>query len=220
MSVKTKSEILFESFCNSIEIQWRKIGESSKERPDYEINIADQIVFVEVKQFDPNTQEREANKRLQQGHIAVLGGQPGERIRSVIRKANSQLKELSKGKCCTLLIAYNNTPCSLHTDPYAVMTAMQGFDIQNALVHRNQWNPPSFGEIISGRIGRSMRPDCNTSTSAFATLHSDNAQRYLNVYHNRFAAKSLNPNFLRYPNIRHFQIPKYSLNSLANWEEV
>jgi len=52
--MKTKSENMFEQFCNELSIKCNRIEEAKEKRPDYEVVINSTKMLVEVKQIDPN----------------------------------------------------------------------------------------------------------------------------------------------------------------------
>lgn len=218
----TKSERLFESFCQVHSLACRRVPTTSKPRPDYELEIETQRILVEIKQFDPNREEQAyIARRVSGGKQTALGGKPGERLRRAICTANSQLKQLLSGRLLpTMLIVYNNTPCLLHTAPYAVMTAMRGLDVVDVEVPSDRSESPRFGHTRSGPE-RAMRADANTSTSAVAVLSEGDADEFfLAVFHNQYAASPLNPRLMRFPDVVHFRLPKEATNSVnAQWEK-
>ena len=88
----TESEELFRRFCKSQGWRVERIDEHSvaeeSQMPDFRLQLRDGAgIVVEVKQFDPNPEEREAAQGRGSG---VLGGKPGHRVRQVITKANNQ----------------------------------------------------------------------------------------------------------------------------------
>ena len=218
---RTESERLFESFCEAHGVWCRRVTEATEPRPDYELEIAGQPVVAEVKQFDPNEEERSAADRIARGEVVVLGATPGGRLRRVIGDANGQLRQLLADRSIpTILVVYNNTECSLHTQPYAVMTAMQGLDVVDVVVPMHPGEPLRWDAVRSGS-GRAMRPDANTSTSAVAVLVVFNPKEFgLTVYHNRFAACPLDPNLMRFPGVRHFRLPIATNSVDRAWDEV
>jgi hypothetical protein len=92
--MNTKSELLFESCCRIYGIQYQRVHETTEPRPDYELIIEGQQILAEIKQFDPNADEREAMERRARGEQVVWGSKPGERLRRAIRSANTQLRQL------------------------------------------------------------------------------------------------------------------------------
>ena len=123
----TESEELFHRFCKSQGWRVGRIGAApGRTVPDFFVRLGnDAGIVVEVKQFDPNTDEREVAEGK---GSRVIGGKPGNRVRQVLTRANSQLKSL-EGSHPGMVVLQNRTPCSLHDDPYAVLTAMRGMDV-------------------------------------------------------------------------------------------
>jgi len=65
---RTESERLFESsFCKAHVVACRRVTETTEPRPDYELEIAGQQVLVEIKQFDPNEEERAGRPHRSRG---------------------------------------------------------------------------------------------------------------------------------------------------------
>jgi hypothetical protein len=221
--MRTKSERLFESFCEVHGLTCHRVSTTIKPRPDYELEIGTHRLLVEVKQFDPNKEEQAFMAFLANGGKQVaLGGKPGERLRRAIRAANTQFKELLAGRLMpTMLVVYNNTPTPSHTAPYAVMTAMRGLDVVPVIVPSNRSESPRFCHTRSGPE-QAMRADANTSTSALAVLSEVNATEFaLVVYHNRHAAAELDPSLMRLPGVSHLRLPKGAPNSIdAQWEPL
>lgn len=222
MSQKSKSEELFETFCNLNQILWEKIQESSlSRRPDYKINLSGQDFIVEVKQFDPNEEEQKIIKKKQQGESLAFSINPGERIRKAVRRANSQLKQLSCGKLPTLLVVFDNVipdPCLGswlgHTSEYCIMTAMKGVDQIPVAIPKDPKQPVVFGEVESGGK-RAMRSDINTTISAVAAIVAyDDENIHLCVYHNCYAAVPIDPALLNISSIKQFRLPEASKHSL------
>ena len=131
MVMPTISEILFERFCQATDIPFRRVPtESATERrtPDYELRLGDLEVLAEVKQVDPNPEEKEARQRFE-GAKATIEWQSelGARLRKKISEANSQLKSQVKSCQPAILVIYNNVNVLYgFTDPHNVMAAMYG----------------------------------------------------------------------------------------------
>lgn len=220
MSKQTKSEYEFEKFCGLMHIFYRKVHESQQQRPDYEIVLSDQQVLVEVKQFDPNPEEQEVIILQNQGKASAFSIEPGKRLRKAIHEANRQLKSLSKGKIPSLLIVYDNTPHKFHTIDYSVRTAMLGLDEINFYISKKPQEPVTFGETFSGKKGRALRQNANTSISAIAVLQPFWHNVDLVVFHNKFAIQPINPRSLRFANVRQFWLPEITQNSFVDWKMI
>ncbi len=217
---RTKSEKLFETFCAQAGVPWRRLPECSEKCPDYEIRPHEVGVFAEVKQLDPNPEEKMLAQRRARGEAVAFGSTPGERIRREVREANRQLKTRARGRLPALVVIFNNTECFLHTDPYGVMTAMKGIDEVQVSIPASPSQSPTFGPTVSGRE-RGMRPDVNTTLSAIAVLRGYDAESVsLDVFHNRFARCPLDLSTFRLSRCRQFRIPSNARNSSVGWEEV
>ena len=212
----------FEDFCARHGARCARVSESTERRPDYSVHFGAYHVIAEVKTLEPNEEEAAVNARRARGEIVAGGGKPGERLRREIRSANGQLRSLSSRiGVPTLLVVHNNTGCSIHTDPYSVMTAMQGMDCVDINIPAEREQQPSFGATRYGPE-RAMRRDANTSTSGIAIIGNEFAGEVdMALYHNMHAATPLDPEQLRIPGIRQFRIPPDVENSIgAPWLEV
>jgi len=213
------AEQTFSELCDQAGIPCERIPttEVGEKRPDYEIVASGQQIIVEIKQFDPNREERKALEDLDKGRLASFNSSPGSRVRKAMDKAAPQLKALSKGKIPAMVVLQSNIP-GRHDDPYDIMTAMQGFDTIPVTVPQDPNISPRFGDPKSGPDKR-MTNQHNTTISAVAVIRSPSAGTYeLDVYHNSFAANPVDPEWLRQPGIRHWKIPGGSTSSLTSWE--
>lgn len=219
----TISETLFEELCDSLAIPWHRVAEAQNERrPDYEIELTDHRVVVEVKQFDPNPEESEAIRRLEKGGpVTRMGTRFGDRIRKAIQSAAPQLKALSKGECPTMLVVYNNVfGYPFHTDTYNVATAMQGLDVVPVLVPADPSIAPLFQDVRSGR-DKKMTECHNTTISAIGVLVAAFDDRtHLCIYHNRHARHPIDPKWLQHSRVQHFRLDAGATSSLDCWERI
>lgn len=217
---RTVSEDMFEEFCQSGSIACERVDEEVSQTPDYDIKPSGHRVVAEIKQFDPNEEEAESNRRVDAGGVGGSGTTPGDRIRKAIHRAAPQLKALSKGECPAMLVVYNNRASKLHTDPYAVATAMQGLDVVPVLVPKDPSLSPQFQETRSGP-GKKMTPNANTTISAIGVLVTDfDDATHLCIYHNRHARHPIDPEWLRQPRVHHYRLPDGATTSLEGWREV
>ena len=212
------AEQTFREFCDQAGIQCDRVPEVNEEkRPDYEIFVSGQKIIVEIKQFDPNPEEKKALKDLEKKGHALFGDKPGARVREAIRKAAPQLRTLSKGKIPAMLVLQTNI-LGRHTKRYDIMTAMQGLDTISVTVPEDPNISLTFGDAKRGPKKKMTRKD-NTKISAVAVIRESPAGTYeLDVYHNSFAANPIDPEWLRQQGIRHWRIPKDSTSSLTSWE--
>ena len=222
----TESEELFRRFCESqgwgVErIDEHSVAEGSKV-PDFRLQLENGGgIVVEVKQFDPNPEERAA---AQGSGSSVLGGEPGQRLRRVITKANNQLKGLGQSDP-GMIVVYNRTPCVLHDDHYAVLTAMRGMDVIEYYVPRDQGSPIPIRERPGP--GKKLTREMNTSVSCIAVLRElfdgvpvpfglggPDPEHDLVVYHNPFAKHRLDPSRLIGSRVTHYLMTE----DQSSWE--
>lgn len=224
MSKQTKSEQLFEEFCNSIKIKYKRIDAAKEQRPDYLLEVLGQKIAVEVKQINPNEEEKEIIELNKKEDYSAFSIEPGKRLGKAIRYANPQFKKLLEAlgeEIPCLLVVYDNvTPEKHHTIPYCVQTAISGLDKVELSVPTNPQESILIGEPVSG-LNQTMRQDNCTTTSAVAVLHCSQHPNFsLVIYHNPFAANPLNPDLLRFVEITQYRKPKSARNSLANWDNI
>ena len=160
----------------------------------------------------------------------MLGGTPGHRLRQVITKANNQLKALGRADP-GMLVVYNRTPCELHDDPYAVLTAMRGLDVIEYDVSTDRGTPLVPVRERPGP-GKKLTPEMNTSVSCIAVLRewfngvaipfglsgpesSGDREYALAVYHNPFAKHPLAPRRLLGSRVTHYRMTG---DQSSSWE--
>ena len=59
---QTISEREFEAFCNARGIAFERVPEATTRTPDYELALGATRVVVEVKETEPNAEERESDR--------------------------------------------------------------------------------------------------------------------------------------------------------------
>lgn len=223
MTQKTEAELRFEDLCARAELACTPIPTSKvhgERTADYRLAVPGYEVVAEVKQFDPNPEEARANTARAAGKYHAMGGKPGDRVRKAIRSGAPQLKRISEGRLPAMLVVYNASGVSMHTAPYSVATAMDGFDVIDVLVPKEVSEPLQFGAARSGP-GKKMTESDNTTISAIAVLgyNLDESLR-LDVYHNRHARNPLRPELLRAPQVSHWRRPDGGRSSTAAWEPM
>ena len=207
-SLVTESERLFWRFCEGMGWPIERLRETGNgvSTPDFRISLANgSPMIVEVKQFDPNSDERAAMSSLEKGDVATYDTEPGKRLRKAIGKANKQIRAWGAGSLPGMLVVFDTTGCWLHTDRYAVLTAMRGLDV-GILVRKSS---PEPGYELGGlRPGpkKGMTDEMNTSTSAVAVLEEATGGLTLDIYHNPSARRPLNPYLLVGDGVRHWRM--------------
>ena len=217
--MKTESESLFEAFCHTQSVHCSVVptaSETAEQRPDYEARASNgRKVYFEIKQFDPNPTERAALEAAIAAKPVTFQTTPGERIRNAIAKAAPQLRALAQGTSPAVVVVYNNVLSShLHTDPYAVLTAMRGLDTISVSVPRDPALSPTFGPMRPGPR-KKLTESANTSISAIAVLYRDESDvPALAVYHNPFAKIPLREGDLPIAQVKHFRMA----DDQSGWE--
>ena len=125
MSERTISEMYFEKLCLARGIACERIPESDARTPDYRVAIDSVELMTEVKQLDPNRED----KRLRE--IWDTPQSPGafdatRRIRKMLADGYPQIKRLSEGKFPAMIVIYNNAGEWNLLDAFAITTAMFG----------------------------------------------------------------------------------------------
>ena len=220
----TVSEVLFESYCSRNAVPFSRIPtDSGRRTPDYCVELSENSVVAEVKQFDPTDLEEQLQRLFEtEGFTPAFGGKPGQRASQSIKDGVKQLRLLGKNRYPTLLVFYNNVPITnRHVDPYAIKTAMYGLEAMILGVPGESDGPPTLlARQFGGR--RTLTPAHNTTLSAVAVLSSnpvDNSPS-LRIFHNIYAFLPLNPDWLRNTETRHYTLGEKHSLQFQEWIEL
>ena len=219
----TESEDLFESFCVDQSLIYERIQESGDKSPDYWVTIADSRILVEVKQIEPNREEREMlNTPLDEWDPVNVyhWGLPGERIRKKISDAMPQLKSLSKGILPTLLVVFDAIKFWPElTDQNAVKVAMYGIE---TILISSEVAPEGGAKIIRKWHGsrRRLTQEHNTTLSAVGIIAKGDNGISFDLYHNFYASLPLPRNELARYGIKQFYLCKAPFDAFPDWEET
>lgn len=177
MTTKTKSETIFEEFCNLNKLRWKKILECNQPTPDYKVTLNKQTIFFEVKQID-----KDDNFTGSVGTRTV-----GNHVRSKINGARNQTKAASREKLPAILLIYNNLdPLQIFgTEPHDFITAMYGEMTFNLSLKDHSITDSYHG------LNQSLRENKNTSFSAIGWLHRTSEGPSVQIYENIFAEYKL-----------------------------
>lgn len=217
---KTQSEKLFEQYCESKGIAYRRIPEIDIRTPDYELEVESAQIIVEVKEILPSHEEKESDRfRQERGYGKALGYTPGDRVRKKIKASSGQMKSWTLGKSPSILVL-----CYLgahgHLDPYNIRVGMYGIEqVHIALPPYGIGSPYSTGMSYGPK--RKMTEKDNTSISAVGTLLMTNHdQLILHVYRNKFALVRLDFDLLARYGISQFELEDEMPGKTAKWREV
>jgi len=221
----TKGEEMFEAACRFAGIAYRRVPVARSEshrRPDYKVTVGHCGALVEVKQIDPNEQDRQEARDLAAGKIAVRSNKPGARLRSAIRDASGQLRRASLRRIPTAVAIFDTMFSFSYTDPYNVKVAMYGLDAMIlALPEDRSIAPHTIGWKSAGSA--TLTEEHNTSVSAVIIIRalppSERKGPILIVYHNHFARVPFYPNHLRGSIHSQYALGQ-SDNGFTTWIEV
>jgi len=217
----TFSEYLFERLCSERGIPWNRIPVAETPTPDYELFPSNAPLVVEVKEIEPNPEERESDRVMaERGWGNVLSHTPGGRVRAKIAACSAQIKARAQGRHPSLLVVCDEARPLGHVEPYNIRVAMYGLEQVNIAVPPPGHGSP-YGTGMSYGPKRKMTPEANTSISAigalFMTSHSD---IHLYVYHNKFAKVSLRHELLAQYGIPQFELGEPAPGRTAEWQEI
>src|SRR6266540_4589012 len=169
MESKTISEQLFERFCRDNGILFKRLdvsNESGIKSPDYEIFTPSGAMIVEVKQLDPNEDDKRFyNQLLSKGITDIRGKEPGTRIRGKINHAIPQLKVAAKaGKPAIIALCSNIILDAKYIDQYDILIGMYGLEVATIVLPNNRSQKPYVAHIKFGGK-KKVSPQFNTTLS-------------------------------------------------------
>ena len=223
--MKTQSEKWFEEFCTNVGIVCHRITEEDNKTPDYQLEIDDQTIIVEVKEFTRNKEEQKSDQLLKErGYGARLSNTPGDRVRKKITDSSAQIKARTKEIHPSILvlcdIKYGCGQITGHTDPYNIRVGMYGLEQIHISVPKEAKASP-YATGMSYGPKRKMTEDQNTSISAIGVLSTPGKDDIrLDVYHNFHAAQPLDPALISNYGIRQFRLGEQEPGTTAQWKEI
>lgn len=177
MTTKTKSELLFEEFCELHHIPWEPIPVADSRRPDYLVELSSQAVYIEVKQIDRDCQFDTDGLRSSRT--------VGSHVRQKISESKKQVQFAKHRNAPGVLLIYNNLDPlqAFGTEPHDFISAMYG---ERTVVLTD-------GKIANTFLGRNslLRNDQNTSFSAVAHMRRSPSGPTVRFYENIFASNHL-----------------------------
>jgi hypothetical protein len=173
-----QSELDFIRRCETRKLPCEPISTGERKTPDFRLSLPNVDALVEIKQLDPNPEERAADADLEaNGYHTKPVTFDLERVRRKIRDANSQLRSVAT-----------------ESEPGLVVLST---DMMWAPIYFSDANMAStmFGGLVyvtstqETRLGgkRTLREGANTSISAVCVMKSEEFV----AFHNPFAGISL-----------------------------
>ncbi len=219
MNSKTKSELLFEQFCDENSIPYAQIDQSDYRTPDYEVHFGEQRVVIEVKQIDANKNERKIQERLPKLRRIGIKERSDERVRHAIDAAHEQLKNRSQGMLPAILVLYDNSPFK-SIDSTDIKNAMYGNE--TVILYVSDDNDESFSEIKNGGFGsgRKFTKVDNTTISGIAKLYMFGMTLRCDIFHNQYAKCPFDPSWLRRSTVTHLKLEPQLPGKIQEWLTV
>ena len=229
-SQRTESENLFEELCRQHGVECACIPVcADSQQPDYELVLASgQKVIAEIKQIDPNENDRRAINDLKDKGLAMHGDNFAhtvpKRVQNALMKSRRRINPYLDRypNLPAVLVLYDATGTSKYTDPYGVKIAMYGLD--RFVISTSS----PYSIIDCGPVGHNVavRDDKNQQLSALATLHKcfsmDTGERFLSLlfYHNQFAKHRIEPGWWTGNHIAHYALGEKVQGEFQNWVKV
>ena len=215
----TVAEDLFERYCHERDIEIRRLEECFLKTPDYEIQVGQLVAAVEIKQLEPNAEDKEVIEQLRQRH-AVAHWENMERPRHSIHDAVKQLRTYTRRtpRPMPAIVVLFDTLGGLlgYLDSDNIARCMYGAEC----LHFGQDDLEFLGASLGGR--RIATEEHNTTLSAVAVLRFERSaeQLSLTVFHNKYAALPIAPSGLRVPDVTYFSYLAEGPQTLPRWVKV
>ncbi len=176
MCLRTQSEALFEDYCARNGVRFERVPTGTSKTNDYDLFIGTTRIVCEVKQIDPNKEdrawERDGTRR---------SPWPRNRVRNKIKAAVRQIRARGDGRFPSLLIIYNNVPGRpALVSGAVVLDARYGQEVAVVRVFEDVQHPPELDHMAFGG-NRRVTPEQNTSLSAVAILERQHPFRELAI---------------------------------------
>ena len=206
--IKTKSEILFEKFCQENGIACKKIPESSSETADYEIKVKLQAMICEVKELTPNKEDKRLRKELdEKGYTGIHVRKISGRLSENIKKAAKKLKHYENLNVPLIVAVYDNilfdgSRVQKSIDHWDIDQAMYGIDTGYYLMSARGI---SFNGFRHGPKKRMTLTEKKYVSAVFLLKESDGGVK-VDIYHNYFASVKIDKSVFDFvnSNIRQF----------------
>ena len=219
----TESERLFEYFCLTHKLQFERVPECGAPSADYWLFFNDYKIIAEIKQFEPNKEERQVlRKPIEEWdqYDVFHWGIPGDRIRKKIKSAMPQLQALSQGVFSTLIILYDNIKIWPElADEYAIRVAMYG--IETAIISP-EVAPEGGAKILQRWYGprRQATSNQNTTLSAIAFMEEKENDVTMNIYHNYYAKNLIEKHRFALQGVEQYELDGAPSEGFPKWSKI
>ena len=229
--MKTKSEVLFSQYCESVHYVCKEIpaGSQHGKTADYEVLAGNSRIVVEIKELTPDSEDkRQARELIERGWTSG-GGRPGSRVQTAIKRAAPQLKKYRRLGIPLVLVLYDNIVVN-GTRPHARNGLLESSFIDFAMygLQTEFFKKISLAQGFvlehsgSGRGGKRQTTETErTYMSAVCVLYeNDPGPPFLYTYHNFFAEVRLPFHIFSGPEDQHFRKPGSPDKTPQEWEAV
>lgn len=209
----TESERLFKRFCEDHNIPCKKIEEQQRKTPDFALTPNGHEIVAEVKELQSGQFDSDHCKRLQNGERFVAFSAMDERIRRFIEKAYEQLEPHCESHDVPGLIVIYNCKSLDCPGPDNIRIAMFGDEVVTVKRERDF-------DVISPLHARPNEnrnwccEDRQTALSAVSLMYHSHDELRICLYHNHFATRPIDPDWIRLPNVGHCRLSR----SHYEWE--
>lgn len=189
---ETISESTFEKICETHGIAYRKLATRENRRtPDYLILPSGEKVVVEIKQIEPNDEDRKIQQKAKKGETTGWWSDNDTRIRRKIKQGAKQLKAVAKGRCPAVLMLYDNREMKIiNTEDF--LEAMYGDEELTLSVPLEGGKPLPLGVGFGGN--REMTDQQRLYLSAVGLMRQKFPGEWVvALFHNVFASEPLDP---------------------------
>lgn len=193
MSLKTKSEELFEAFLAANNLSFEKIKEDTTPRPDYLVSVGDTKIIFELKELAED-ENFGVVKDPAYPHIKSHSRTLGDHVRRRIESSKKQIQYGAKQGIPSVLLIYNNIDPvfqAFGTEPMDFTAAMYG--AYTILLNRET---RAASEVFNGK-DQMLQERKNTSFSAVGHLCDRGGTTTVTLYENVFARVKLPGDQLR-----------------------
>jgi hypothetical protein len=183
MSVKTKSEEVFETFLNKNGVRFDKIEEAASSRPDYLLHLEDLDVIFEVKELEKDDNFGVVSDQSSP-HIKSHSRKIGDHVRRRIDGARRQVQYGANQGIPSILLIYNTLDPvfqAFGTEDMDFVTAMYG---EYTMLLNKDTGKNS--ELFNGK-NQLLQESKNTSFSAVGRLCDRGGKTTVTLFENIFA---------------------------------
>ena len=161
----TVSEILFESILSSLKIDFEKIPESNKKRPDYKVG-KETISYWEIKEITKNPDEKKIITSISHGEQEVYSVN-SKRVENSIKDASVQLKSYGDIKFPRVVVLHDAR------DFFVKDLLFDGY-VKSAMLGVGHYKENVDGELVEIYRKKGLFSDRKRYISTVAIMYAEN----------------------------------------------